>query len=264
MKGLLPRIIAEDLQGIIDQDLESPNSLFIKIRDEFIDQLAQKIVNYPQKSIMVGVCGESASGKTTIAHRILNACVKENIPQKYTILAMDDYYHDTSRELESAGSYEALFASGFSFDSPEAFNLELLKEHMIFLAGKKQVYSPEYDFVTCRSISGKKPKQPARVILVEGLFALHPVLKEFLDVAVYVETPHNIIKDRWYKRAASRGKTGKAADMQFFNVNSEAKKHIRPAGESADIVVSGMISADYIEFMAEQFISTVRESIALY
>lgn len=255
--------ITNNLKQIIYEDFSNHNSLFISIKDGFIDNLAKKIVNNPAKAIIIGVCGESASGKTTLARMILNACLgdKSNI---YTLLTMDDYYHDTSEQLKQAGSYEALFESGFSFDAPEAFNLELLREHIYKLEEGGCVYSPQYDFVTCQSIPGRNYKVPAKVVLVEGLFALNEKLRDMLDVAIYVHTPFNVVKDRWYKRAASRGKTGKAADMQFENVNNKANMHIRPCKNTADIVLSGLISAEYIEFMAEQVIGSIKQTVRKY
>lgn len=44
-----------------------------------------------------------------------------------------------------------------------------------------------------------------------------------MDVKVYVFTPLEVIKDRWYRRAAERGKTGTAADLQFADVNKTAQ-----------------------------------------
>ncbi|OGI03976.1 MAG: hypothetical protein A2Y25_01090 [Candidatus Melainabacteria bacterium GWF2_37_15] len=255
------QIISDNLLDIVRQDFNNHNSLFLFIKNGLISKLAQKIVINPEKPIIIGVCGESASGKTTLAQRALNACLSDETRDLYTLITLDDYYYDTSEQLKQAGSYEALFETGFSFDAPDAFNLDLVREHINRLSYGQKIYSPAYDFVTCASVPNIKPKSPARVILIEGLFGLNEKLKDILDVAIYVHTPYNVIKDRWYKRAASRGKTGHAADMQFDNVNKQAEKYIRPAQNNADIVVSGLISSEYIEFMAEQVIGSIKKSV---
>ena len=54
-------------------------------------------------------------------------------------------------------------------------------------------------------------KKPAKVILTEGLYVLNKEVRDIMDVKVYVFTPIEVIKERWYKRAVSRGKTGEAA-----------------------------------------------------
>jgi uridine kinase len=220
-----------------------------------------KIVNNPSRPIIIGVTGESASGKTTLALNTLKACLSEERNGFYTLISCDDYYYNASRELKEAGSYEALFATGFSFDTPEAVDLDLMREHICSIVNGKSIYSPEYDFVTCESIPEKKEKKPAKVILTEGLFALNEKLRKILDIAIYVHTPSDIIKDRWYKRAVSRGKIGKAADMAYENVNREAKKYVRPTMDNADIIVSGLVSSEYIEFMADKIIRAINKSV---
>ena len=264
VKVPLAQIISDKLLDIIQQDFDNSNSLFLKIKDGFVEKLAQKIVQNPQKSIIIGVGGESASGKTTLAQKVLEASLGEAPKNIYTLITIDDYFYDTSEELKRAGSYEALFATGFSFDAPDAVNLDLMKKHIELLSDEQCICSPEYNFINCESKPDRKLKFPAKVILTEGVFALNEKLRDILDVAIYVHTPFHVIKDRWYKRAASRGKTGKAADMQFDNVNSKAESHIRPTLDAADIVVSGLISSEYIEFMAEQVINSIKKSIDNY
>ena len=73
-----------------------------------------------------------------------------------------------------------------------------------------------------------------------------------MDVKVYVFTPLEVIKDRWYKRAAERGKTGKAADLQFADVNKTAQKYIRPAYQISDAVINGMVSQEYIQEITDK------------
>ena len=51
----------------------------------------------------------------------------------YTVIRQDDYYKDTSRELQEAGSYEALFKTGFSFDTPDVIDLNLMKNHLVYI-----------------------------------------------------------------------------------------------------------------------------------
>ena len=72
-------------------------------------------------------------------------------------------------------------------------------------------------------------------------------VRDVMDVKVYVFTPLEVIKDRWYKRAASRGKVGEAADLQFADVNKTAQQYIRPTYQLADAVINGLVSQEYIQ-----------------
>lgn len=79
------------------------------------------------------------------------------------------------------------------------------------------------------------------------------------NVKVYVFTPIDVIKERWYKRAVSRGKTGEAADLQFKNVNETAQQYIRPTYQIADCIINGMVDKDYIKVITEKIMARLAE-----
>lgn len=249
--------IVEALKQIVEEDKQEKQPLFIKIADNFIMNIARKVVQEKKKTFLIGIAGESASGKTTFVDNTAKACIKDHIDGMYTIIRSDDYFKDTSRELQEAGSYERLFKTGFSFDTPDVINLDLMKKHLIDLKHGKAIISPNYDFVTCVSSLDGEVKKPARVILNEGLYVLNEGLRDIMDVKVYVFTPLDVLKDRWYKRAATRGKTGLAADLQFRDVNKTAQKYIRPTMEIADVIINGLVEIDYIEIITDKIFSTI-------
>lgn len=249
--------IVDALKEIVEEDKKEKQPLFIKINDGFVMNIARKIIQEKKRTFLIGIAGESASGKTTFVDNTVKACVKDEIDGVYTVIRCDDYFYDTSKELIEAGNYENLFKTGFSFDTPNAINLALMKSHLLDLKKGKPVISPRYDFVTCESSMDGEVKKPARVILNEGLYVLNEGLREIMDIKVYVFTPLEVLKDRWYKRAATRGKTGVAADMQFRDVNNTAQKYIRPAMKESDVVINGMVEIDYIEVITDKILSTI-------
>lgn len=254
-------MIVESLKQIIEEDKQERQPLFIKINDNFIMNLARKVVQEHKKTFLIGIAGESASGKTTFVDNTVKACVKDKIEGVYTVIRCDDYFKDTSKELREAGSYEALFKTGFSFDTPDVIDLELMKKHLIDLKRDKAIISPKYDFVTCESSPNGQIKKPARILLNEGLYVLNENVRDIMDVKVYVFTPLDVLKDRWYTRAASRGKTGLAADLQFRDVNRTAQEFIRPTMKIADVIINGLVEVDYIEIITDKIFSAVE---ALY
>lgn len=249
--------IVESLKQIVEEDKQEKQPLFIKISDAFILNIARKVVQENKRTFLIGVAGESASGKTTFVDNTVKACVKDKIEGIYTVVRCDDYFYDTSKELQEAGGYEGLLKTGFSFDTPKALNLNLMKEHLQVLKKGKEVMTPVYDLVTCVSIPEGEQKKPARVILNEGLYVLNEGLREIMDVRVYVFTPIEVIKDRWYRRAASRGKFGVAADMLFKDVNNTAQEYIRPAMKISDVIINGMVDIDYIEVITDKIFNTI-------
>ena len=253
--------IVNTLKEILEEDAKQTQPLFLKISDNLIFNIARMAVQERKKTFLVGITGESASGKTVFVDNTIKACVKKENEGIYTVIRCDDYYKDTSKELQEAGSYEALFKTGFSFDTPDAIDLDLMKNHLVDLKAGKNIYSPQYNFVTCESKLNSELKTPARVILTEGLYVLNENLRDIMDVKVYVFTPLEVLKERWYKRAASRGKTGEAADLQFADVNKTAQLYIRPTYQIADAVINGLVSQEYIQEITTTILERLRAII---
>lgn len=251
--------IVDTLKEILEEDKKEEQPLFLKVADDFILNIARKVVQEKKKTFLIGITGESASGKTVFVDNTIEAVVRDKKEGIYTVIRQDDYYKDTSKELQEAGSYDALFKTGFSFDTPEVINLALMREHLLGLKQGNTVTSPKYDFVTCISNPNGDIKKPAKVILTEGLYVLNQEVRDIMDVKVYVYTPLDVIKERWYKRAVSRGKTGEAADLQFKDVNATAQQYIRPTYQIADCIINGMVDKDYIKVITERIMARLAE-----
>lgn len=250
--------IVDALKKILEEDNKQAQPLFLKTSDNLILNIARMVVQEKKKTFLIGITGESASGKTVFVDNTIKACVKEKKEGIYTVIRCDDYYKDTSKELKEAGSYEELFKTGFSFDTPDAIDLELMKNHLIELKQGKTITSPKYNFVTCESNPDGDIKNPAKVVLTEGLYVLNEGVRDIMDVKVYVYTPLEVIKDRWYRRAETRGKTGAAADLQFQDVNKTAQQYIRPTYQIADAVINGMVSQEYIQEITDKIFNALK------
>lgn len=253
--------IVESMKKILAEDKKQKQPLFLRIKDDFLIKMARKAVELKNRPLVIGIAGESASGKTTFVLNTVNALVPKDREGIYTILPCDNYYYDMEKQLKDLGGYDALFATGFSFDTPDAINLPLMKEHLLKLKAGQEIVCPEYDFVTCASNPNGEVKKPTKILLNEGLYVLNEGLREIMDVKVYVFTPFEIIKERWYKRAATRGKSGHAADVQFADVNKTAQTYIRPAHEISDIVLNGVVSADYIKEITGKIFEEIKKAV---
>ncbi len=251
--------IVEALNKIIEEDKKEEQPLFLKISDTLIMDIARKVVQDKKKTFLIGITGESASGKTVFVDNTIKACIKDKKEGIYTVIRCDDYYKDTSKELQEAGSYEELFKTGFSFDTPEAIDLKLMRSHLVALKEGMTIKSPKYNFITCESNPDGDEKKPAKVILTEGLYVLNEGVRDIMDVKVYVFTPLEVIKDRWYKRAKERGKEGAAADMQFADVNKTAQQYIRPTYQISDAIINGMVSQEYIQDITDRIFKALKD-----
>lgn len=256
--------IIDGIKDILEEDRQQKQPLFLSLNEKLLIKTVKEFLNNKQRQYLIGITGESASGKTTFVNYVTKALRKKLFSESYTSLCCDDYYKDTSEELKAAGSYEELYKTGFSFDKPNAINLELMRAHLISLKHGCGVNAPQYDFVTCESIPNRSFKNPTKAILAEGLYVLGEELVDLFDIKVYVYTPFDKIKERWFARAISRGKTGAAAEHQFNDVNSTAQIYIRPTMQNADIVINGLASAEYIEEITTRVVNLINDTINFY
>ena len=231
------------LKSSIEDFFRSDNSFILYYDKELPEILANKIL--ADEPIIFSMAGESASGKSTAMDIFKQSLASNGVP--FTMICADDYYLDTTKEIEEAGGMDNLFKKGFSFDVPERVDLDLIKEHFNSLRKGLTIFSPVYDFVTHASTPNVQEKVSAKFILHEGIYALNDKFRDCSDIRIYCETPSDIIKKRWYERVASRGTSKESWDGQFKNIKKAAKKYIHPTKDNANLIISGNCPADYMK-----------------
>ena len=254
--------VERELNKIFMEELSCENSIFKKVDRSAIHKMALFLSGIINRACSIGIAGETASGKSTIALDIINtinAFAREyNIQNAITRINTDDYYYDRSFMVKKAGSF-AEFAKHYDLDVPEALELELMKKHIKTLLGGDAVYLPEYDMSgTAIRRDGVKLALPSKIIISEGLFTLTPKVVDAFDFKIYVDVSHFVQKYRFYKRAAERN-LGDSADEVYNNASSKAKTYIHPTAAKADIILSG--EADRENY--RKFINKVIELIKL-
>lgn len=247
--------IEKRLNQIFLNEMNSDNSIFRKVKNSAIQKMALFLSNNITRSCSIGIAGETASGKSTIAYDIIDTiqsfaneyCIENAI----TRINTDDYYYDRSDMVKKAGSF-AEFAKHYDLDIPEALELELMKTHIKSLLFGNKVYLPEYDMSgTAIRRDNVKLAMPSKIIISEGLFTLTDKVVDAFDFKIYVDVSHNVQKERFYKRAAERD-LGDSADEVYKNASDKAKTHVHPTAAKADIILSGEADrAAYRKFINE-------------
>ena len=100
--------IVETLKKILEEDRKQEQPLFLKISDNLIMNIARKVVQEKKKTFLIGITGESASGKTVFVDNTIKACLKNKTEGIYTVIRCDDYYKDTSKEVMKHYSKQVL------------------------------------------------------------------------------------------------------------------------------------------------------------
>ena len=254
--------IEKELQKIFMEEMAKANSIFRKVERSAIHKMALFLSGTINRSCSIGIAGETASGKSTIAYDVIdtiqafaNEYHLENI---ITRINTDDYYYDRSDMVKKAGSFSE-FAKHYDLDVPEALELELMKEHIKALLNGDTVFLPEYDMSgTAIRRDNVKKAVPSKIIISEGLFTLTKKVVDAFDFKIYVDVSHSVQKDRFYRRAVERG-LGDSAHEVYENASSKAKTYIHPTSALADIILSGEADrASYREFI-NRIIALVKE-----
>ncbi len=179
--------------------------------------------------MIIGICGGTGSGKTTIARKIIEAVGRESV----ILIEQDSYY----RNLEDMPLDERHQAN---FDHLDAIDSELLMNHIKRLKGGQPVEMPVYDFATHTRKLETEHLEPKPVVLVEGILIFaEPRILELLDIKVFVDTPDDIRFIRRLKRdIAERGRTVESVIAQYFaTVRPMHFEFVENSKRYADIII---------------------------
>jgi len=182
-------------------------------------------------AFVIGVCGGSASGKTTVAKKIIKSLNIDWV----TLLSMDSFYKVLSPE-----QHEAASRNEYNFDHPDAFDFALLVKTLKRLKAGKRVEVPIYNFVSHRRETKTVSMYGANVLIFEGILAFHDKeVLELLDMKVFVDTDPDIRLSRRLARDISqRGRDMKGVLEQYSrHVKPAFDYYIAPSMTHADIIV---------------------------
>lgn len=180
--------------------------------------------------VVIGIAGGSASGKTTVAQKI----VAKSFPNdSVTLIRIDDYYkplnHLTFEERQLV-----------NFDHPDAFDFDLLINHIQLLKEGQTILKPVYDFANHDRSDQSEVIHPCSVLVVEGIFVLwEERLRALFDIKLFVDTPADI---RFIRRLTrdiqSRGRSMDSVVNQYLNtVRPMHLLFVEPSKQYADLII---------------------------
>ncbi|KPN31846.1 uridine/cytidine kinase [Halolamina pelagica] len=179
-------------------------------------------------SFVVGIAGGTGAGKTTVARLIT-----ERVGESVTRIPIDNYYKDLSH-LDREEREE------INYDHPEAFEWELLCEHLRALSEGQAVEMPQYDFEIHNRKDERVTVLPTDVIIVEGILALYDeTINDMMDLRLYVETDADVRILRRIKRdVVQRGRALEdVMDQYLSTVKPMHEQFIEPTKKHADLII---------------------------
>ena len=179
--------------------------------------------------MIIGICGGTGSGKTTVANRILESVSKDEV----VFLQQDSYYRNLDQlPLD--------IRNVVNFDHPDAIDNDLLIEHLRALKAGAAVELPLYDFKTHSRREETLRVEPQPIIIIEGILIFDEKrLLEEMDIRVYVDTPDDIRFIRRLRRdVAERGRTVESVIEQYLaTVRPMHMQFVEPSKRSADVII---------------------------
>jgi uridine kinase len=180
------------------------------------------------KIMTIGIAGGTGSGKTTITKKIM-----QRFGDSISVIYHDNYYkaHD---EL----TYEE--RTRLNYDHPDAFDTELMVQHLKALRRGESVRCPVYDYSVHNRSERTVLVSPAPVILVEGILIFQSrEICDQLDIKIYVDTDADVrILRRIVRDVRDRGRSLDSVVSQYLTtVKPMHEQFVEPSRRMADIII---------------------------
>ncbi len=178
------------------------------------------------RPIILGIVGDSASGKTTLSDGIANILG----PDKVVIICTDDY-HCFERAQRAENGLSAL--------NPKCNYIDILEQHVQQLKAGKPILKPLYNHTT-GTLGRPVYVEPREFIIMEGLLGYSTrSMRDAYDVKVYTE-PNEELRVKWKTRrdCMERGYSEDEVKASLSRRDNDRIDYVQPQRTFADMVVS--------------------------
>jgi phosphoribulokinase len=178
------------------------------------------------RSIVLGLVGDSAAGKTTLTRGLVRVLGEDNV----THVCTDDYHRYDRRQRAERGITPL---------DPECNYIEMMAQHLAHIRNGEPILKPVYQhndgtFGPLVRVDAK------RFSVVEGLLGYYSEeLRSLFDIRIYLAPPEEL-RRRWkvQRDCSRRGYTTDQVLSELDRREPDSEAYIRPQERHADIVVS--------------------------
>lgn len=180
------------------------------------------------KVLVIGIAGGTGSGKTTLTNQIA-----AQFPEDVTVINHDNYYkpHDEMTYEERCR---------LNYDHPNAFDTELMIEHLKQLKEGKTIECPTYDYTIHNRSKSTLTITPSKVIIVEGILIFeNKELCNQMDIRIFVDTDADLRIIRRIRRdVMERARSLDSVINQYMEtVKPMHEQFVEPSKKNASIIV---------------------------
>jgi len=193
------------------------------------------LLNINQKTIdtmkvtIIGVAGGTGSGKSTLVKRLQEAFAGDQVAT-----LCHDYYYKSLPNL----TYEE--RTKLNYDHPQAFDTDMMVEHIKALKEGVAIERPVYSFVEHNRTAEKVPVLPSQVIIVDGILIFeNKQLRDLMDIKVFVDTDADLrLARRILRDVRERGRSMESVIDQYTNtVKPMHEEFVEPSKKYADVII---------------------------
>jgi uridine kinase len=187
--------------------------------------------------MVIGIAGGTGSGKSTFTNRL-----KSTFGDKISVVYLDNYY----RRRDDIPFEERKL---INYDSPDAFEMDLMLHQLQQLKAGHAVHCPVYDYSVHNRSGDTVLIEPSQVIIVEGILAFYDErIRAEMNIKVYVEADADErILRRVIRDVKERGRDVEGIARQYLTtVKPMHYIYVEPTRSMADLVInSGMNDIAY-------------------
>ena len=179
--------------------------------------------------MIIGICGGTGSGKTTVARRIL-----ENVSDEQVVYLQQDSYY------RNLGDMPLELKRQINFDHPDALDNDLFVNHLKALRAGEAIEMPVYDFTLHTRRNETIHIEPKPIIIVEGILVfVDPALIGLMDVKIFVDTADDLRFIRRLQRdVTERGRSVESVIRQYLDtVRPMHQQFVEPSKRHADVII---------------------------
>jgi uridine kinase len=203
--------------------------------------------------VLIGIAGGTGSGKTSVAREITRSIPQENI----VLIEQDNYYKDQSQMTMTQRVLT-------NYDHPNAFDNELLYEHLQQLLNGEAIDKPIYNFAEHTRANYTEQVEPKQVIILEGIMVLEDErLRSLMDIKIFVDTDADVrIIRRVLRDIKERGRSIESVVEQYMGVvRPMHMQFIEPTKKYADLIIpeggKNQVAIDVLVAKVNEIVTTL-------
>jgi uridine kinase len=180
------------------------------------------------RPFLIGVAGGTCAGKTVVCERLVERAGESQV----ALIRLDSYQVDHTHQSVAE-------RAATNYDHPDAYDWDLLNDHLARLVAGEAVFSPTYDFAVHNRGDAVREVRSAPVIVVEGILVLHDeTLRDSFDLKVFIDSDADVRFIRRLTRdVEQRGRTIDSIVAQYLaTVRPGHEQFIEPSKQFADVV----------------------------